>query len=199
MPGWTKRFLKVRKEEKSTTDDPQEVSFNNAMRLLEQLKQPTEADLAKICFYYFKEGSSDAFWLEGKIAKRVTKSSHAKKSKYMVNWYNLDQLRPIINFGSGTYPSEKVFQLNAKEVTETGNIKPSEEEQHVQGQTAGQAMTDGASAIARPQHDEITNLPAYQINGTMNPPAYQNYGTKKSSALSKLDPTCDHGNGLDHT
>ena len=89
----------------------------------------------------------------------------------MVNWFNLDQLRPIINFGSGskTYPSEfsinlapnqcwellsdsdnedvfsntddgeKEFQLDAKEVAETGNILPSEEEQHVEGQ----AMTDG--------------------------------------------------------
>ena len=89
MPGWNKRFQKVRKEKKSTTDDPQEGSFNDAVRLLEQLKQPTEADLAslkpgqKIRFYCFQEGSTDAFWLEGRIAQRVTKSSYAKKSKYI--------------------------------------------------------------------------------------------------------------------
>ena len=48
IPGWNKRFLKVRREEESTTDDPQEGSFNDAVRLLEQLKQPTEADLASL-------------------------------------------------------------------------------------------------------------------------------------------------------
>ena len=200
MPGWAKRFLKVRKEEKSTTDDSQEGSFDNAMKLLEQLKQPTEADLAslkkgqKIRFYYFVDGSSDAYWMEGRIAQRVTKSSRTKSTNYSTNRYNIDQLRPIITFGSGsgTYPSEisinlapnqcwefasdsdaedifsitddgeKVFQLDAGEVAETGNILPTEEEQQIEGQTAGQAMTDRASAITKQQQDGVTNLPAYQ-------------------------------------
>ena len=173
MPGWKKRFLKVRREEKSTIDDPQEEegSFNNAIRLLEQLRPPTEEDLAslkpgqKIRFYYFQEGSTDAFWLEGRIAQWVTKKEHAKTTNYMTNWFNLDQLKPMINFGSAssTFPNkfsinlaphqcwelvteinninvfsitddeEKVVQLDAGEVPETGGILPVKEEQQMEG------------------------------------------------------------------
>ena len=136
MPGWKKRFLKVRREEKSTIDDPQEEegSFNDAIRLLEQLRPPTEDDLAslkpgqKIRFYYFQEGSTDTFWLVGRIAQRVTKIDHAKKTKYMTNWLNLDQLRPIFNFGcsSSTFPSMFSINLTPHQcwelVSETNNI-----------------------------------------------------------------------------
>ena len=50
--------------------------------------------------------------MEGRIAQRVTKKDYAKKTKYITNWFNLDQLRPIINFGSasGTFPSK--FSIN---------------------------------------------------------------------------------------
>ena len=208
MSGWANRILRVRKEEKTTTVDPQEGSYDDVTRLHGQLKKPDLATLKKgqkIQFYYIVDGSSDAYWMKGRIAQRVTKSSRAKSTNYSTNRYNIDQLRPIITFGSGsgTYPSEisinlapnqcwefasdsdaedifsitddgeKVFQLDAGEVVETGNILPTEEEQQIEGQTEGQATTDGASATTR--------------------------WSNESSFLPKLDPTYDYGSWLKHT
>ena len=116
MTGWKKRFLKVRREEKSTSDDPQEEEIS--IRLLEELSPPTDEDLAslkpgqKIRFYYYQEGSTDAFWLEGRIAQRVTKKEHAKRTNYMINWFNLDQLKPIVNFGSASSTFPNMFSIN---------------------------------------------------------------------------------------
>ena len=75
MPGWKKRFLEVRREEKSTSDDSQDPQEKeSSIRLLEELSLHADEDLAslkpglRIQFYYYKEGSTDAFWLEGRIA-----------------------------------------------------------------------------------------------------------------------------------
>ena len=132
MSGWKKRFLKVRREEKSTSDDPQEEEIS--IRLLEELSPPTDEDLAslkpgqKIRFYYFQEGSTDALWLEGRIAQRVTKKEHAKRTNYMTNWFNLDQLKLMFNFGSASSTFPNKFSINLAPhqclelVTETNNI-----------------------------------------------------------------------------
>ena len=88
MPSWKKRFLKVRREEKSTSDDPQDPQKEeSSIRLLDELSLPTDEDLAafkpglRIQFYYYKEGSTDGFWLEGTIAQRVTKKGSSKTFK----------------------------------------------------------------------------------------------------------------------
>ena len=47
MSGWAKRILRVRKEEKTTTVDPQEGSYDDVTKLQGQLKQPDPASLKK--------------------------------------------------------------------------------------------------------------------------------------------------------
>ena len=65
MSGWAKRILRVRKEEKTATVDPQEGSYDDVTKLQGQLKQPDPASLKKgqkIRFYYIADGSYEGYW-----------------------------------------------------------------------------------------------------------------------------------------
>ena len=118
MPSWKKRFLRVKSGEQTTSDDPQEEE--SSIRLLDQLSPPTDEDLAalkpgvRIQFYHYEEGSTDGFWMEGTIAQRITKKDQAKRTNFATNWFNIENLKPLVNLGSasGTIPPKISINLS---------------------------------------------------------------------------------------
>ena len=118
MPSWKKRFLRVKRGEKTTSDDPQKEE--SSIRLLDELSLPTDEYLAalkpgiRIQFYHYEEGSTDGFWMEGTIAQRVTKKDQAKRTNFATNWFNIENLKPLVYLGSasGTIPTRISINLS---------------------------------------------------------------------------------------
>ena len=83
MPSWTKRILRIRKGEETTTSDPKEGSYDGVSKLQDQLRQPDPATIKRgqrIKFFYVSEELDDGCWMEGRIDQRITKASHAKST-----------------------------------------------------------------------------------------------------------------------
>ena len=79
MPGWAKQILRVRREEKTATNDPQEGSYDGISKLQGQLKQPDPASLKKgqrIKFFYVSDESQEGYWMEGRINQSHTCQEH---------------------------------------------------------------------------------------------------------------------------
>ena len=118
MPSWKKRFLRIKDGEQTTSDDPQDEE--SSIRLLDKLSPPSEEDLAalkrgvRIQFYHYIENSTDGFWMEGTILQRITKKEQALRTKFSTNWFNVGDLKPLVNLGSasGEIPSRISINLS---------------------------------------------------------------------------------------
>ena len=119
MKNWTKRILNVAKGKKGESmSDPDEGSYDEVTKLIEKLNQPDpEATIKKGSKVKFFDVSSEipgGCWMEGYVGQRITKLSHSKASNYKQNYYNITQIKLILNFGntSGNYPEERCVNLS---------------------------------------------------------------------------------------
>ena len=118
MPSWKKRFLRIKDGEQTTSDDTQDEE--SSIRLLDELSPPSEEDLkalkrgARVQFYHYKENSTDGLWMEGTVLQRITKKEQATRTNFSTNWFNVGELKLLVNLGSasGEIPSKISIHLS---------------------------------------------------------------------------------------
>ena len=130
MPSWKKRFLRIKDGKQTTNDDPQDEE--NSIRILDELSPPSEDDLkalkrgARVQFYHYKDNSTDGLWMEGTILQRITKKEQATRTNYSQNWFNVGELKLLVNLGSASdkIPSKISINLSKNKCWKLVNDKP---------------------------------------------------------------------------
>ena len=104
MPSWKKRILRIKDGKQTANDDPQDEE--SSIRILDELSPPSEDDLkalkrgARVQFYHYVDNSTDGLWMEGTILQHITKKEQAARNKYSINWFNIGELKLLINLGA---------------------------------------------------------------------------------------------------
>ena len=114
MKGWTKRLLKVTKGRRSdSVADPDERSLDEATKMISRLNQPgPEATIrrgSRVKFFDVSENHPGGCWMQGLVERRTTKMSVEKASKYQKNFYNVENIELLLDFGlsNGEYPKKR--------------------------------------------------------------------------------------------
>ena len=99
MPQWTKKILR-RKGGKGTVTDATENTDIKAPQLMEfiEVSDPKVAKAGlRIQFMHdaTDEEEGPVYWLEGRIQRRITKLSRAKKLKYTENYFRVSELKVL--------------------------------------------------------------------------------------------------------